>query len=345
MWAVSNQTAFKADRAFARDQDGAEVWIVAVRATFDIRPDGSVQPSQDQQDVCLAPKYVGEIAQSSLLYEMDLVRTKVATDVLLHGQAHTPGKREVSFLDVEMRVGPISKTLRIHGDRVWERSPTGLVPGRAAPFVTMPICYERALGGALTAEPSSAQDSRNRVGVGRCGEAGRTVPNIEYPGEGILAPTHSGLPAGFGPIPCDWDQRVRLAGTYDEVWQRERQPLVPQDFQNSYFQCAPADQQVHGFLRGGEEVILRNLTPEGLLRFRLPRISLGFRTRIDGGVTHHRAEIHTVILEPETRRLIMVWQTSLACHHTLYTLKETTVFEKTRVPLGGEVEKEAELLA
>lgn len=345
MWAVSNQTPFKADRAFARDQEGAEVWIVAVRATFDIQSDGSVSVSENQQDVCLAPKYFGEPAKSGLLYEMDLVRTKTATDVILHATAHAGDDHEVSTLDVGMRVGPIAKALRVHGDRVWEGSPLGLVPGPPTKFRTMPIRYERAIGGALTSEASSATDPRNRVGVGRCAEIGRAVPNIEYPDEPIRSPKHSGLPAGFGAIPCDWEQRVRLAGTYDEMWQKERQPLVPHDFQNAYFQSAPTDQQVQGFLRGGEEVILSHLTTDTLLHFRLPRISLGFRTRIDGGITHHHADIHTVILEPDDRRLVMVWQTSLPCHHTLYTLKETTVFEKTRVPLGGAREKEAELLA
>src|SRR5262245_29877421 len=36
MWSVINKSRFKAGRAFARDVQGAELWIVAVRATFTI---------------------------------------------------------------------------------------------------------------------------------------------------------------------------------------------------------------------------------------------------------------------------------------------------------------------
>jgi hypothetical protein len=119
---------------------------------------------------------------------------------------------------------------------------------------------------------------------------------------------------------------------------------VPTDFQDAYFQCAPADQQVDGFLTGGEEVTLRNLTPEGLLRFRLPQISLGFNTYIDGGTTHHRAQLYTVSIEPEDHRIVLVWQTSLPCHHTLYTLRETVVYQKDRRLAAGQYEPEAELV-
>jgi hypothetical protein len=109
---------------------------------------------------------------------------------------------------------------------------------------------------------------------------------------------------------------------------------VPHDFQDAFFRCAPADQQAPGFLRGGEEVVLHNLTPEGLVRFALPRVALGFRTRVGGGTTHHRGDLHTLVIEPEARRFMMVWQTALPCHHTLYTLRETVVVEKERVALG-----------
>ncbi len=55
MWAVTNETPFKAERAFARDADGAEVWIVAVRATFTFDAGGRVAAADEQDDVCRAP--------------------------------------------------------------------------------------------------------------------------------------------------------------------------------------------------------------------------------------------------------------------------------------------------
>jgi hypothetical protein len=180
---------------------------------------------------------------------------------------------------------------------------------------------------------------------------GAPVPNIEYLDQSIESSRGTTSPAGFGPIPCDWQPRRKLAGTYDETWQRSRQPLVPADFQDAYFRCAPGDQQVDGYLHGGEDVVLRNLTPDGFLRFRLPRVSLGFRTRFGRRAIHHRGQLHTVIIESEERRLTMVWQAALPCHHTLYDLKDTLIVEKQRVPLGDKgvqrdrVREEPELAA
>ena len=37
---------------------------------------------------------------------------------------------------------------------------------------------------------------------------------------------------------------------------KTRQPLLPDDFDDRYFQFAPADQQAPAFLRGGEPVVL-----------------------------------------------------------------------------------------
>ena len=333
MWAVTNRRAFNADRCFARDADGAEVWIVAVRGIFSIDPDGRVKVAEKQEEIRLAPEYFGESARSSVRYEMDLVRTKPGTDVVVHGHAHAPGSRPTPVVAVRLTIGSVSKTLRVFGDRVWEQGLLSRSPGEPQPFISIPIRHERAWGGKRA--DSDACDPWNPVGVGADAVPDKPVPNIELPDSPFRSPKHKDPPAGFGPIPCDWQPRVKLAGTYDDVWQKERQPLVPKDFQDAYFRCAPVDQQVDGFLKGGEVVVLRNLTAEGILRFRSPRVVLGFSTRFDEGTTHRVGQFHTIIIEPEARRLIMDWQTALPCHHTLYTLRETVAIEKQLVPLGA----------
>lgn len=335
MWGLNNQTRFSAERTFVRDRAGAEIWIVAVRATFSIRLDGDVVavPPEEQQPVCLVPVYFGSPAVSSLRYDCDLVRTKLSTDVVLHAHAHAVGERATKSVDVAFRVGALTKALRVVGDRTWTRGIAGLRPSPPLPFVSKAIRYECAWGGALPG--STSLDLENPAGVGRGGRQGDPVPNCELIGSPIESARHRGPPAGFGPIPCHWQPRVGLAGTYDREWQARRRPLLPTDFMDEHFNCAPSDQQVPGFLRGGEEVRLLNLTREGRLDFRLPRINLGFGTQIDGQVVYHNANLHTVVIEPEERRLVMVWQTALPCHHTLYSLLETVVFEKRRLGRAG----------
>lgn len=333
MWAVNNRTRFKAARAFARDASGAELWLVAVRATFTVGPDGSVAVADAQEDVCEVPAYEGDPGQSSLRAESDLVRTKPGTDVLVRGQAYAPGGRPATSVDVRLTVGSASKRLRVVGDRVWEGGSwlRSVRPSAPEPFLHMPIRYERAWGGE---RPDGTRDASNPVGVGILPSPGAPLPNVEYPEQPVASPGKGGRAAGFGPIPAAWEPRLTLAGTYDDAWARERRPLVPRDFQDAHFRCAPFDQQVGGYLRGGEEVTLENLTPEGRLSFRLPRVHLGFATSIDGGVTHHGGHLHTVAIEPDARRLVMVWHTALPCHHTLYTLRETVVVDKQRLALG-----------
>ena len=119
MWHVDNRTPFAAERGWVRDRDGAEVWLVAVKCTFDIKPDGSTELSADQPPPLRVPEYHGEPGTSSLKYEADLVLTKTTTDVTVVGQAHAPGGRPVTELDVGFRVGSVRKALRVFGDRTW----------------------------------------------------------------------------------------------------------------------------------------------------------------------------------------------------------------------------------
>src|SRR5262249_34378976 len=151
--------------------------------------------------------------------------------------------------------------------------------------VKMPIVYEKAFGGVdqKSDHPERDWEWRNPVGTGFAISPdhldGVALPNIEYPNELIRKWKDRPCPAGFGPIGCHWQPRVEFAGTYDDKWMKERQPLLPEDFDDRFFQCTPQDQQAADFLHGGEPVELLGLTPGGELQFRLPKIFLGFETR------------------------------------------------------------------
>jgi hypothetical protein len=323
MWAIENHTRFEVQRAFVRGRDGAEIWLIAVRATFDISAGGECSVADQQEPVALVPQYLGKPGQSSLRCDTDMVRTKPGTDVLVNASAYAPLGKGVTEVPVSLSVGPIRKTLIIKGNRLWTRGYSGLVPSKPEPFSKLPILYERAYGGF---EHGGAD--QNPVGVGMNATEGTILPNVEYPNELSSQAKGRARPAGLGAVACSWMPRRKLAGTYDERWQRERQPLVPTDFSDEYFYSAPEDQRVPGYLRGGERVELINLTPDGRLTFLLPRVALGFRTMIGHKFVHHRGQLHTVLIEPDLYRLVMVWHSALPCHHDLYSLKQTTVFEK-----------------
>jgi hypothetical protein len=335
MWQLDNRTPFAAERAWVRGRDGAEIWIVAVKATFDIDADGRPVPSPVQPPVTVVPEHVDpdDAAQSSLRYDIDLVRTKVTTDVLLLGHAYAPGGRPATEVEVGLQVGPVVKRLRVVGDRVWQ----GGSMTRPAPFLRVPLVYERAYGGVdtRTRDTEAPQwDVRNPVGCGFSttgpGTDGEAVPNVEYPDRPMRGWKDRPPPAGFGPVCAHWQPRVRLAGTYDEQWQQTRFPLLPEDFDDRHHQCAPEDQQAPAFLRGGELVSLRNLTSEGELRFALPRMYLGLETFFVTGERerHARPALHTVILEPDGPRVSLVWHSALPCHPKVYKLDRTRIIRK-----------------
>lgn len=335
MWILSNGTPFAAERTLASDKNGRDVWIVAVKGTFTIKADGTIELAEEQEPVLVMPKHRGDPLKSSLLYESDIDYAKATTDILLHGHAYAPRGRHVSEVEVLMKVGPIQKTLRVVGDRVWKPGVLSLTLTEPKPFLKMPIIYERAFGGTdrRSHDPKKhAWERRNPVGTGFAVAPehleNQPAPNVEDPKAPTLSWKERPRPAGFGPIARHWSPRVEFAGTYDSRWEEERQPLLPGDFDERFFLCAPEDQQSPGYLRGREPVELHNLTPEGLLRFTLPQVALGFRTLLGDQRIEHRANLHTVILEPDVPHLIMVWQTALPCHGKKLKLNSTTVFLK-----------------
>ena len=342
MWTVTNRTPYAAERCWVRDKNGAEVWLVAVKGTFLIGPDGSTQPADEQEKVCLPPMYRGEPGKSSLLYDTDLNHTKVNTDIIVNGHAFAPNGRPARHVDVTLRGGGVNKTVRVFGDRVWKSSVLGLAMTDPEPFTRMPLTYERAFGGKddTSEDPRlHSWDERNPVGAGfavrKENLSGKRAPNLENGSAPITAWDSRPDPAGFGPVAGHWKPRALLAGTYGEKWAKERQPLLAEDFDERFYQCAPPDQQTKGFLVGGELLELVNMTPTGTLSFRLPRPTLGFKTEFEDHTSvTHRASLHTVIIEPDVPRVMLVWHTHLPCHHKVLKLKTTRVIVKRLVPLG-----------
>ncbi|MGB0128042.1 MAG: DUF2169 domain-containing protein [Rhodocyclaceae bacterium] len=329
MWQIDNRTPFAAERGWVRDRDGAEIWLVAVKATFDIRPDGSTQVSEQQPPVLRLAEHYGEPGKSSIKYDADLVLTKKTTDVIVVGHAYAPAGGSVPQTDVGFKLGPVQKMLRVFGDRRW----TDAGPSEPQPFDKMPIVYERAFGGfdAKSETPDKDWDWRNPLGTGFAvsgtNAIGMMLPNVEDPRNLVGAWEDRPPPAGFGAIASHWQPRVGFAGTYDDNWMKTRQPLLAEDLDYRYFQCAPSDQQAPEFLAGGESVVLLRLTPGGDLRFTLPKLCFAFETRFYDGSReiHQNRQLHTVILEPDFPRVSLVWHSALPCHFKVQKLERTVI--------------------
>ncbi|MCA9651963.1 MAG: DUF2169 domain-containing protein [Myxococcales bacterium] len=313
MWLLENHTPYVAERSWTRDHHGVHWYLVAIRGTFLVDPDGRLSLADEQAPPVLAPLYAADAGVSSLLFDSDLLETKPGTDVLVLGRAFAPRGRPAPAVPVVLRVGVLEKQLVVYGNRVYVDGAMGLGTTSAQPFVEQPIDYERAFGGGDVADPDPQRhriDERNPIGRGFPPKASvwanELAHCVEYP-DG----SHRRGPAGFGPIDRHWLPRRTLAGTYDAAWVGRKKPLLPDDYDPRFGHCAPIDQQLPQPLGGGERVGVLNMSPEGSLVFELPRVSFRMRTRIGSTRHDHGATLSTITIEPAERRVSVVWRSSL----------------------------------
>jgi len=326
MWEIRNETPFPAERLTVVDKHGQRHWVVVVKATFMIEADGQTVRAEHQVPPMLTPEYRGEPGKSSLVYEQDLLAPKPYTDVYLNATAYAPNHSPCSEVIVEFEMPWASKRLHVVGDRVWSRNLMGIdEPGPPRPFLAIPIIYERAFGGYDDASPDCRHHRlhpENPIGVGAFS---RDLPNIKLLGGS------SKQTAGFGASCSYWTPRRDFQGTYDDAWFATQKPLLPLDHDPRNLQCAPLDQQAHPHLEGGETFRLTNLNPDRpLIVFRLPTHTFTFTTFIGERVVRHAAQIHTVVIEPDFPRVIVVWHSNLSCHHDIDDIDATQILEVQR---------------
>lgn len=332
MWALINETAYAADRNWIRDKQGVHHWLVAVKATFDIGPAGKLTLADEQPPPLLAPEHRGDPAKTSLRLDADLLAMKPGTDVLLNACAHAPKGRPAPKVPVTLRVANLDKTLVVYGTRAYYRGPFGLTTTNPLPFTTSPIRYELAYGGTDTSSEDPRKhrmDARNPIGKGLAVDPRRLenqqAHSIEYPNGN---PEKVG-PAGYGPLCSFWMPRLERAGTYDARWEKSKKPLLPDDYDDRFALSAPDDQRPAKPLHGGETVTLVNLTPEGALRFDLPKIFLAFRTYFGKRSEEHHASLTTVFIDTEASKLSLVWQSTLrVAPRDIDYLDDTVIHEK-----------------
>jgi hypothetical protein len=319
-----------------RDVEGRHLWVVVLKATFDIDERGTLRPSDEQPLPRYEPEHRGDPATTSLLAEADLVPLRPGTDVVVIGHAHAPRGRPAKEVPVALRLAGIDKTLIVRGERVYANGPLGVMPSSPVDFTIKPIEYERAFGGADVSDPDPSRhriDLRNPVGRGFAVQASRLegtpAPNIEYP-QGD--PARVG-PAGFGPIASHWSPRRELAGTYDAAWLKQRSPLLPRDFDPRFHLCSPADQRIREPLRGGERLELVHMTPSGVLRCDLPRLESKFTTYFGRRKQECPASLVSVSVEADAPRLSLAWQMQLVVGpNDVERLDRTIVDARTRMP-------------
>jgi hypothetical protein len=332
-----NATNMQAGYTMGMQTDGREFIVVAVKGTFLIPMHGEdAQLSDEQVPLVEADVSTGEPGYSATLYESDYALRKPRCDVLLNGSAYAPNGKPATKVPVSLKVGSLSKTFHVVGNRFWKKGSLSISASRPEPFMVMPISYDRAYGGTDNTHEKPVSHKAymlNPIGVGFHSNLkkefihGKPLPNTEEPNKPVKEPSGTYRPMAFGVIGRGWEPRHKFAGTYDRNWIDNIFPFLPPDFDDAYFQSAPSDQQI-GHLQGGEPIELGNLTPQGQTRFSIPKVTVPVVFFLKKGEPQKtRAVSDTLVLEPDSNRFMITWRASIPLKKNMFEVEQVLAGE------------------
>lgn len=321
MRVVNTARHVAAEVTFATNKHASTSLLVIFKATYSIPANHKIpRPLLPPQPVAVQDTFAADPGRSAIIYENDLAAVKSACDVVFNASAQSPHGQPVTCLDVVAQVGSMTKSLRVWGDRLWEKDMLILRIGRPKPFTSMPLHYGHAFGGTHC---SQNHDGEPRWDVFQANPFGRgfathgnvhglPLPNVEAQGFPVTNPTR-GMAAALSPLPRTVPARAQYAGTYDELWKNNYAPFLPPDFDERYFHCVPENQRIP-FPVGGEEVTLLNMMPHRPeVRFKLPRLDV-VPVRVlhkDYRVSEPVPHVDTLYFEPDEGRFSVVWRAQL----------------------------------
>lgn len=346
-----NLTPFPNFRYYSLDNRGGEFGVVIVKATYEIAPNGRLLVAEEQAPMVFSDRCHGADNVTSLWHPSDLVPHKPRTDIIVNAIARAPGGEPRRSWIAGIEVGgatPLQKRLTITGPRtwtpVWRRRLSdnetrdwrrhlqhfeGWRLSEPEPIAELPIHYEFAFGGLMQRGEDAAgapivdDIHENPIGCGWLDgdwsdpTRPHRAPQIEAADEPIVDPYALYRPQSLGPIPCAWEPRLPLGGTYDQHWQTSIWPNWPPDYSFAYHNAAHPDLIYRGFLEGDEPVRLIGLFADRPdFTFELPseRMSVDFVAE-DGTVERRAMNLDTVFLdiaEPDWRdgRIYLSWRLS-----------------------------------
>ncbi|UGX87051.1 DUF2169 family type VI secretion system accessory protein [Phyllobacterium meliloti] len=274
-----NKTPFAAIGFEQAHVNGNDMGVIAVRGRYRVERDGSLE-LLSAQEIVLVDTYAGIPQSTPLVQAADLIPFKPATDVTVLATSYPPNAiaQDVTWL-AGVRIEEYKYAVRVFGQRYWERQGKDLRPGSPQLAKPTPIDYRFTWSDLHLEEMPSDPAPYNPVGVRLPNDDIDAVLNAPmaliqaWNDESFNAKNAINTPAGFAPIAPFWRDRQQYAGTYNDDWQNNRHPLLPVDFDYRFYQCAPPQLIMGGFLVGDEEIELFRLHAElESIVFRLPRI-------------------------------------------------------------------------
>ncbi|WP_345830364.1 DUF2169 domain-containing protein [Erwinia sp. HDF1-3R] len=240
-----NLTAFPALMFDSLDPHDHGFSTVVARLSYDMDiQSGGLKLCQDQGELVEQDCYFGEIGRSSTRFESDLAPFKPRLDVIINATAWAPGDKPVKTFTAGIQVGDFTRLIKITGPREWRKMITSWQLSDAQPVASLDLRYEYAPGGFYPTEGKDVIASpANTVGMGwfppellkKSKTQQLPAPQIEWVTHPVEKIDRVMQPAGFGFYGRGWQGRIEYAGSYDLKWQKERHPLLPDDFTYDYW--------------------------------------------------------------------------------------------------------------
>ena len=310
---VINRTPYEMERVVIFDREGRETLMVIVKGTFDFA-NGSTRVSEEQAPINVTDEYFGDPVESSIKVATDFLPQRLSTGITLSGHAVVIGGK-TRQMNVGIKVGTLLQKAVVFGDRIGYKN-----INNPAPFDRMQLTWENAYGGLDTSHDDVKHHSAhaaNPVGKGFIAKKSKldpetvALPNIEDPQNLIRTQFDKPEPVGLGPVPPFWEARSKFAGTYNDAWQKERAPLLPDDFDERFLQAAPSLLTADSFLRGNERCNLVGMSEEGHIQFELnaSRPTIGVRFSKKG--VRSNPVMESLHFDTDVRKYFITWKSMI----------------------------------
>lgn len=317
----NRNTTFAETGHFAgKSRDGKDQLICMFKATYEVAEDGALTAAEEQPPLQLEDVYLGQPGESTLLEAGDLSLGRPRTEFGVIGSIY-PEAGETNTGLFQLKVGPLERQIRAFGIRRWQQRMSLPKLTDAEPFDKVPLHFEYAFGGVDQRHEDPKKhgyESRNPIGQGfllahtKIDFNEISVPQLEDPQHLIKSPYDKPPPACSAFIPPHWEPRKSLAGTYDDAWDRERKPLLPNDFDPLFCHAVDERQIFPERARGDETVEIHGLQPATQQGGRLALTLPGLQPTCEIEFQHFQPEpvplhLEKIVVNAETRRLVMLW--------------------------------------
>lgn len=289
--------------------------IIKATCSFDL--DGALILADEQPDLVLADEYQGDPESSSLKQCCEIQPFKKNAEFYLFGKAFPEHpKNKVAQTGVKLKGSnwELEKRLLVLGEHHWKRGLSGITRSKVKPLEPVELQYELAYGGQNRNNGQYLMENPAGRGFNPSiwGMNDARAPRIEYENSFQAQINRNARPAGYSPLPIHWVPRSERQGRpiSEEALNQTICPLG-KGFHPNLHHCAPDDQQLPGYLQGGEHVHLTGFFADRLSGIDLQLPASARQVQLIGKQTPAQTlelVCDTLVVDTEEQQLSLIYR-------------------------------------